>query len=692
MFPTPRVGLVLVVAAATPAQEWVARSMRYEPPTFEVLAFDAHRGRVVDVRGDYQDLFVHEWDGVRWTFVEPATALRPPTTELYAATYDGLRHRVLCLARASLQQIALWSWNGAAWQDLGATLPRPFDATIAYDAARDRVVCVTSENVPKTWEYDGGAWQLSAQSGIPDLYAAELVYDPVRQRSVLYGGYLNSGPASDATYEWDGQWHATAPVHRPDPAGHLVYDSAIGRVVRPSAGPTMWTWDGVDWQAVAIPSLPSHLGHQPLFTYDGARQEQLAIDSRLATTYVLSPSSWLVRDQGARFATELHAAANDVLGVTMLLQLQPVSPLQPDTATWDGFAWTQRGNLGMPIRTGLAMADRDLAGANFAFGGRNAALVSTDTLWRWDGGAWTDVTVPGATPRYGAALAVDPVRHRLVLFGGYDTWWLNDTKEYDGTQWLPRYPSAAPSPRTEAITCFDEQLGVVVLYGGISINTRVGDCWAYDGTTWTQWPTPPLPLLPGVGMAFDRTRQQVVLTGWSSGVVPATVLAVAFDGTGWVALPNGPNSPALAIDPVHQSVITVPSVQLLTAQPAQATSYGAGCAAGVPVPVLRAFGEPHPGNASFACELSVDAPVPPIGVLGFGPVTSVTLPGGCLLLVDQPTLLAAALVDGFGTFRLPLPPSLGLRGLAIGLQGGVLDAASPLGLAFSNGVHVGCGD
>jgi hypothetical protein len=52
------------------------------------------------------------------------------------------------------------------------------------------------------------------------------------------------------------------------------------------------------------------------------------------------------------------------------------------------------------------------------FGGGQNLTPSGDT-WQWDGSSWTRLA-PAASPspRFGAALATDGVRNRVLLFGG----------------------------------------------------------------------------------------------------------------------------------------------------------------------------------------------------------------------------------------------------------------------------------
>lgn len=81
-----------------------------------------------------------------------------------------------------------------------------------------------------------------------------LAYDPVRKRTVFWGGY-EGGPQS-GTWEYDGtKWESPSSLHSPpatssgaaafDPVqNHVVSLGGVSAVGRTAA---MWRWDGRDW-------------------------------------------------------------------------------------------------------------------------------------------------------------------------------------------------------------------------------------------------------------------------------------------------------------------------------------------------------------------------------------------------------------------------------------------------------------
>jgi hypothetical protein len=56
---------------------------------------------------------------------------------------------------------------------------------------------------------------------------------------------------------------------------------------------------------------------------------------------------------------------------------------------------------------------------------------------------WVKVT-SYLTARAGHAMAYDAARGQVVLFGGWDRSYSNDTWVWDGTNWVQKFPANAP--------------------------------------------------------------------------------------------------------------------------------------------------------------------------------------------------------------------------------------------------------
>jgi hypothetical protein len=105
------------------------------------------------------------------------------------------------------------------------------------------------------------------------------------------------------------------------------------------------------------------------------------------------------------------------------------------TWAWAGESWRVIGADGLPARYGSAMAWDPVREALVVFGGR-LAVGSTplDDTWLWDGETWTQLTGPGPPAHWGHRLVWVPPRNALMLVGGLErgcevppcggTWWL----------------------------------------------------------------------------------------------------------------------------------------------------------------------------------------------------------------------------------------------------------------------------
>lgn len=123
---------------------------------------------------------------------------------------------------------------------------------------------------------------------------------------------------------------------------------------------------------------------------------------------------------------------------------------------------------------------------------------------------WTQIQ-PGVvpSPRWGHAMAYDPVNNVTVMFGGYNNAagvYLNDTWLFNGTTWQQvAVTGPKPSPRMNAAMCYDSARGRIVLLGGMGFN----DCWFWNGTTWALAGNFGVPS-GEYTMAFDSIRNVIV--------------------------------------------------------------------------------------------------------------------------------------------------------------------------------------
>jgi Galactose oxidase, central domain len=196
------------------------------------------------------------------------------------------------------------------------------------------------------------------------------------------------------------------------------------------------------------------------------------------------------------------------------------------THSWDGVAWTGRTNNGSIRREGHCMAFVPSVNLTFLFGGWQDDFGRTSDTWWWDDAAssWSTTSDDGDQPgpRRLAAMAFDPIRNEIILFGG-DTG-TNSVgfacASLDPTtkKWKILSPATVPPARANHSMVFDASTGRIVMFGGRNgAGVPKSDTWEWDGATrnWTKISdsTPVLGARTGVGMVYDERRQKTVLFG-----------------------------------------------------------------------------------------------------------------------------------------------------------------------------------
>ena len=165
------------------------------------------------------------------------------------------------------------------------------------------------------------------------------------------------------------------------------------------------------------------------------------------------------------------------------------------------------------------------------FGGTDGYVRPTGTrLLDPTTGTWTSIEKPrrGSWPSFRtlARMTWDPIRQRVILFGGRDGSGnaLRDTWAFDpvAKSWTSLTPTCRkgqtcplPPARYYHAMAWSSVLGKVVIFGGEQMNdTFLSDAWAFDGTTWQQLPTKSAPSArAGLGMAEDAATGKLVAYG-----------------------------------------------------------------------------------------------------------------------------------------------------------------------------------
>lgn len=238
---------------------------------------------------------------------------------------------------------------------------------------------------------------------------------------------------------------------------------------------------------------------------------------------------------------------------------------------FDGARWSVLATIGAPPpRLDPALAFDPVRGTVLLFGGKGPGFPNGTPLgdtWELIGNTWLQLAASGPPPRTAARLATTGIG--MLLFGGAsnsaafaDTWFWN------GAAWSQLSPATTPAARSGHALAFDPASGKNVLYGGTTTPSSssqqilLGDAWSWDGTNWTSEPAPALPPLQHA--ALSRDAGHLVLIGRTVAVpslsAPSIVHVQRWLGNGWLPLYQSPSLPdvflpAFALDTARQEIV-----------------------------------------------------------------------------------------------------------------------------------------
>lgn len=169
-------------------------------------------------------------------------------------------------------------------------------------------------------------------------------------------------------------------------------------------------------------------------------------------------------------------------------------------------------------------------------------------------------------------MAFDERTARTVLFGGatpldqatQTAFDLNDTWEYNGVQWIQRFPANVPPGRSVYAMAYDSKRQRTIMFGGKSGKSQLNDTWSWDGNDWTKITTAHSPSARVLSdAAYDSARDRIVLFGGSIiGADGKSFTGVydtwEFDGTDWTQVQQtGPTvaKPTLVYDAARNQTL-----------------------------------------------------------------------------------------------------------------------------------------
>jgi N-acetylneuraminic acid mutarotase len=509
---------------------------------------------------------VWEWSPATGGWTERvATGTKPPARSGAGFVFDSARNKFVlfggCAASGSDYQDT-WEWDPTTgkWTDRTSAAALPSarcQAAMVFEKWSGKILLFgggrskkgdtggisMSVSLGDTWEWDGttGAWTArTVTSGPTGRFAASLAWEEARKRAVLFAGIRKEdagldGVARQDTWEWDaeaGTWtERTSTGDKPSPrwGQAAAFDGIRGQLVVFGGGDSngylndVWDWNPSSgaWTQRRMgtePNLPTPRIYASLIFDNGAgRLELVAGMSSFPGT-----------------GGESTGAPVYLTGVSSreVWELEPVAP-----------AFSQRADsLHSPgRRSEHAMAYCPDTGKVYAFGGVDEKFVVHNDLWEWDGEKWSLVAADTSPPaRTDAALAYDPARQSLILFGGSEGTSINGHSEFFKTfsdtwewhsatrKWSELLPATNPGEMYGHGMVTDSARRKIFLFGGAlsanggydpnpGIEPIRNDIWEWDGSkvTWTNRSPmvmdsyPSFQLYPVMG--YDQGRQKLLL-------------------------------------------------------------------------------------------------------------------------------------------------------------------------------------
>lgn len=488
-----------IISTATSPTQRRAHTAIYDPVGDRMIVFGGQ-----GPSGPLNDVWALSLSGTPdWSQLTPVGSA-PVARQTHAAAYDPVRNRMLVYGgnSGSTYLSDLWALNLSgtpAWFQLpaGGASPGPrYYHTLNYDPTSDRMVLLGGSASGFPSLYDMTIWSLSLSGpGAPSWSETDggagpsprsdpvAVRDASTDRLILFGGAGRFAPYNDS-FALDLSTSMWAPLAdgSPDFAGHAaVYDPGRDRMLVLNYDMFVWAYP---FETRVWSRLSSY--GPPGLTWSGYADDR--------------PDFSLIYDSArARLVVFGGGDRSDVWALD-LLQEPPVWSQMfpsgtPPAATSDHAAIYD------------SMRDRMVV-----FGGRQGSTLHNEVFALSFSGTptWTQLSPSGALPpiRRKAVAVYDPVHDRMLIHGGIgfavihppfvesdnlgDLWALDLT----GPAWSQISPGTSPSPRSDHTAIYDPVRQRMVVFGGVyrdlaysRILSAKNDVWslALSGAPlWTQ--------------------------------------------------------------------------------------------------------------------------------------------------------------------------------------------------------------
>lgn len=183
-----------------------------------------------------------------------------------------------------------------------------------------------------------------------------------------------------------------------------------------------------------------------------------------------------------------------------------------DSWSFDGARWQKVTTNNIGTRDHHKMVYADHLNAFVLYGGNDEKRASDTTTWILKDNKFTPLKIPGPGARYHFGMAYDPLRKKIVLYGGGKAQVRNELWEFDGKVWSKINAKDYPGGRLRHNLIYVDHLKMIVLHGGNEETN--GWTWGWDGHNWKKIAEGgPVGDLQALG--YDPIRKSIVAYGGS---------------------------------------------------------------------------------------------------------------------------------------------------------------------------------
>jgi len=419
----------------------------------------------------------------------------------------------------------IYRWDGAGW--LGVTPPPGSgDLLSVYSVSLTDAWAVGETNTIIRW--NGASW--TGPMIAPTVGAVN--YHSIRMVSATDGwiaGTLDLTSNEGLLLRWDGTtWSIIRSYVTVDLNNiFLLPGGAEGAAV--GYAETIIHWEGSTWFAQTSPTFFGLNGISMVTTNDGwavgATGNIFRYDGRSWSHYETLPSGVDLNGLHMRTSTDGWAVGNS-----------PAAGFPPTILYWDGAAWTVVSPSGVALGQALLAVDAVSATETWAVGTGGAASA---TMLKWDGSIWA--SVPSGTP-------VGALLNSIDMLSSSDGWAVGCTAACTNTNAIiVRWNGLAWSPVTlPANTGGLFDIFMLSPTDGWAIGGTALDGQAtiihWDGVQWRRVPAP----LTGAGGGLKSLHMLSPADGWAVGSSATPLsLILHWDGTTWDVVSTPPVPPTM---------------------------------------------------------------------------------------------------------------------------------------------------